>query len=247
MSEVAVRGADDTFSARSFSAQNLPDLGATSALYAELRQLGLVENIAELDVFGFTVVPPEKVGPPALHDKVKAALIAVVEERFGALASDGTTWQDTNQIFRLVLWENRVFEELVLNPAGLGLVQHLLGHNCILSLFDGWVKGPGEERTAIHPDHWDFNRRTFPAEPMSANFNYLVTDYTAEEGASCGQRQCGCRRHGAVPKPVRPGARRRHGDPAAGLRLRGVRPGSLAGAATEAESGDEGRGGGKRT
>ena len=183
MSEVAVQGADDAANAPSFSDQNLPALGATSELYAELKQLGLLENIAELDVFGFTVVPPEKVGPPALPEKVKAALIAVVEERFGALASDGTSWQDANQIFRLILWEDRVFEELVLNPAGLGLVQHLLGHNCILSLFDGWVKGPGEERTAIHPDHWDFNRRTFPAEPMSANFNYLVTDYTREDGA----------------------------------------------------------------
>ena len=128
MSEVAAQEAEDASSAPSFSEENLPDLGATSELYAELKQLGLVENIAELDVFGFTVVPPEKVGPPALHEKVKAALIAVVEERFGPLARDGTSWQDTNQIFRLILWENRVFEELVLNPAGLGLVQHLLGH-----------------------------------------------------------------------------------------------------------------------
>ena len=91
MSEVAVQGADDAAHAPSFSDQNLPALGATSELYAELKQLGLLENIAELDVFGFTVVPPEKVGPPALHEKVKAALIAVVEERFGALASDGTS------------------------------------------------------------------------------------------------------------------------------------------------------------
>lgn len=69
-----------------------------------------------------------------------------------------------------------------MNPAALGLIQLLLGHNCILSLFDGWVKGPGEERTPIHPDHWDFNRHTFPPEPMSANFNYLVTDYTVDDG-----------------------------------------------------------------
>ena len=183
MSEAAVEEIDEPFRAPSFSDENLPSLGATSELYAQLRQLDLVENIAELDVFGFTVVPPEKVGSPTLHEKVRAALIAVIEERFGALSPDGTTWQDTNQIFRLILWENRIFEELVLNPAGLGLVQHLLGHNCILSLFDGWVKGPGTQRTALHPDHWDFNRKTFPPEPMSANFNYLVTDYTVEDGA----------------------------------------------------------------
>ena len=42
-------------------------------LYQELDQLGLLENIAELDVFGFTVIPPEKVGPPDIHARVKAA------------------------------------------------------------------------------------------------------------------------------------------------------------------------------
>ncbi|MEI6440985.1 MAG: hypothetical protein WCO83_12330, partial [Alphaproteobacteria bacterium] len=114
-----------------------------SKLYRELAQLGLLENIAELDVFGYTVVPPEKVGPPEFHAKVKAAVVDVVERRFGRLGNDGLTWKDRNQIIRMILWEDRIFEELLLNPAGLGLIQHLIGTNCILSLFDGWVKGPG--------------------------------------------------------------------------------------------------------
>ena len=91
-------------------------------LYRELAELDLLENIAELDVFGFTVVPPEKVAPPAFHARVKDALVRVMEGRFGPLDPDGMTWKDRNQIFRMVLWEDRVFEELVLNPAGLGLV-----------------------------------------------------------------------------------------------------------------------------
>ena len=56
-----------------------------SKLYRELAQLGLLENIAELDVFGYTVVPPEKVGPPEFHAKVKAAVVDVVERRFGRI------------------------------------------------------------------------------------------------------------------------------------------------------------------
>jgi ectoine hydroxylase-related dioxygenase (phytanoyl-CoA dioxygenase family) len=152
-------------------------------LYQELAQLDLLENIAELDVFGFTVIPPEKVGPPELHANVKEALIDVVESRFGKLREDGLSWQDRNQIFRMILWENQIFEELLLNPAGLGLVQHLLGTNCILSLFDGWVKGPGDARTPLHRDHWDYTRHASAPEPNSANFNYLVTDYSAEDGA----------------------------------------------------------------
>ncbi len=152
-------------------------------LYRELAELDLLENIAELDVFGFTVVPPEKVAPPEFHARVKEALIDVIEGRFGPLGDDGMAWQDRNQIFRMILWEHRVFEELVLNPAGLGLVQYLVGTNCILSLFDGWVKGPGEGRTALHRDNWDFTRQASAPEPNSANFNYLLTDYSAEDGA----------------------------------------------------------------
>ena len=160
-----------------------PSCPNQAKLYRELAQLDLLENIAELDVFGFTVVPPEKVAPPAFHARVKDALVRVMEGRFGALDPDGMTWKDRNQIFRMILWEDRVFEELVLNPAGLGLVQYLVGTNCILSLFDGWVKGPGEGRTAIHRDNWDFTRHASAPEPNSANFNYLVTDYSAEDGA----------------------------------------------------------------
>ena len=32
--------------------------GSVAPLYRELEQLGLVSNIAELEAFGFTVVPP---------------------------------------------------------------------------------------------------------------------------------------------------------------------------------------------
>ena len=154
-----------------------------SRLYRELVQLDLLENIAELDVFGFTVISPEKVGSREFHLKIKQTLIRVIEERFGKLSNDGLSWKDKNQIFRMILWEDEVFEELLLNPAGLGLVQHLVGTNCILSLFDGWVKGPGKGRTPVHRDNWDFTRHSSPPEPNSANFNYLVTDYTKADGA----------------------------------------------------------------
>ncbi len=163
--------------------ENWPSAGPSARLYQELKQLDLLENIAELDVFGFTIVPPDKVGSPDYHARMRESLLSVVTERFGEPAQDGLSWEEANQIFRLILWENEAFEELLMNPVGLGLVQHLVGTNCILSLFDGWVKGPGEARTPIHCDHWDFSRKTFAPEPMSANFNYLITDYSADDGA----------------------------------------------------------------
>jgi ectoine hydroxylase-related dioxygenase (phytanoyl-CoA dioxygenase family) len=83
----------------------------------------------------------------------------------------------------MILWDDPVFEELALNPAALGLVQHLIGTTCILSLFDGWVKGPGDARTVIHKDHhFDKTRPVMSPEPVGANINYLVTDYSAGDG-----------------------------------------------------------------
>ena len=120
--------------------ENWPSAGPSARLYQELKQLDLLYNIAELDVFGFTIVPPDKVGPPDYHARMRESLLSVVTERFGEPAQDGLSWEEANQIFRLLLWDNEAFEELLMNPVGLGLVQHLVGTNCILSLFDGWVK-----------------------------------------------------------------------------------------------------------
>ncbi len=167
----------------SVEVEDWQSMGPIAPLYRELKSLDLLENIAELDAFGFTVVPPEKVGDAAFHERMRAALDGVIEWRFGAPQANGSSWRDANQIFRLILWEDEAFESLVLNPAGLGLVQYLLGPNCILSLCDGWIKGPGEARTPIHQDNWDFSRKANAPEPNSANFNYLLTDYSADDGA----------------------------------------------------------------
>lgn len=158
------------------SAETLP------MLYRELQQMGLETHIAELEAFGFTVVPPEKVAPPEFHDAARQALLRVVESRFGRHVGDTDAWRGTNDILRFILWDDPIFERVVLLPAALGLIQYLVGTNCILSLCDGWVKGHGEARTAVHADWTDFTRRTFPPEPNHANVNYVLSDYSEDNG-----------------------------------------------------------------
>ncbi|MEM7016569.1 MAG: phytanoyl-CoA dioxygenase family protein [Pseudomonadota bacterium] len=158
------------------SAESMP------MLYRELQALDLLSNIAELETFGFTVIPPEKVAPPEFHEAVKDALIRVVERRFGSLEQAGNRWQDTNDLLRFVLFEDPIFEKVVMLPAALGLIQYLVGTNCTLSLCDGWIKGPGEGRTRVHCDWTDATRKAFPPEPNHANINYLLTDYSKAHG-----------------------------------------------------------------
>ena len=162
---------------------NWESAGSLPLLYNELKELGLETNIAELEAFGFTVVPPEKVGPPEFHAEVKAATEKVVANRFGSLDAHLDRWNNVNDNLRFVIWEDPIFEKLTYNPAGLGLAQYLLGTNCILSLVNAWVKGPGEARTGIHGDYLDPTKDALPALNVNANVHMMLTDYSKDDGA----------------------------------------------------------------
>ena len=158
-------------------------VGSVGPLYSELRQLGLESNICELEVFGFTVVPPEKVGPPGLNEEIREALEQTMLRRYGPTGLDVERWSNVNDIQRFMLWEDRAFERLSYNPAGLGLAQYLLGTDCVLSLCAAWVKGPGEVRTGIHGDYLDPALQAQPERMVNCNMHYMVTDYSKDDGA----------------------------------------------------------------
>jgi len=54
-------------------------------LFLELQKLSLGSNIAELEAFGFTVIPSEKVAPAEFHAKAKTSLERVFSDRFGSI------------------------------------------------------------------------------------------------------------------------------------------------------------------
>jgi ectoine hydroxylase-related dioxygenase (phytanoyl-CoA dioxygenase family) len=158
-------------------------LGSVAPLYRELRELGLEANIAELEVLGFTVVPPEKVGPPDFCDEVREALERTLLRRYGPTGLAPERWANVNDIQRFMLWEDTAFERLSWNPAGLGLAQHLLGTDCVLSLCAAWVKGPGEARTGIHADYLDPAVNAQADYAVNCNMHFMLTDYTMTDGA----------------------------------------------------------------
>ena len=157
--------------------------GSVAPLYRELVQLGLESNIAELDAFGFTVVPPEKVGPPQFCDEVREALERTMIRRYGNNGLSPERWANVNDIQRFMLWEDRIFEKLTYNPAGLGLAEYLLGTDCVLSLCAAWVKGPGEIRTGIHGDYLDAAVTAQPELAQNCNMHFMLTDYTKDDGS----------------------------------------------------------------
>ena len=162
---------------------NWKSAGSVALLYQELKQLKLESNIAELEAFGFTVVPPEKVGPPEFCEGVREALERTMIRRYGSDGLSEKRWSNVNDIQRFMLWEDPIFEKLTYNPAGLGLAQYLLGTDCVLSLCAAWVKGPGEIRTGIHGDYLDPAIQAQPERVINCNMHFMLTDYSKDDGA----------------------------------------------------------------
>ena len=56
--------------------------GDIPALYRELKELDLLEHLAELEAFGYTVLPPDKVGSAEQHEEAQRLLARRVVQRF---------------------------------------------------------------------------------------------------------------------------------------------------------------------
>ena len=157
-------------------------------LYPQLKALGLDSNIADLAMYGYTVVPPEKVAPPAYIEALREAVLRVSARRTGIVpdAQSGVTHLGSKhplgQFMRFVLFEDPIFEPLLTNPVLLGLITYLVGFDAILSLADAMVKGPGGATLAIHNDNGDKITPVYADQPQTANINLLLNDYEPGSG-----------------------------------------------------------------
>lgn len=157
-------------------------------LYKELKQLELEPHIADLAMYGYTVVPPEKVMPKEYIKKLRDAVLRISEERTGVKPDieSGKTHignkHPLGQFMRFILFDDPVFEPMITNPTMLGLVSYLAGENCLLSLNDAMVKGPGEVSLPVHNDNGDKTTPIYPEQSQAATINLILSDY--EEG--CG-------------------------------------------------------------
>jgi ectoine hydroxylase-related dioxygenase (phytanoyl-CoA dioxygenase family) len=158
------------------------------SLYPELRALGLETHIADLAMQGYTVVPPEKVAPPAYIAALREAVLNVSERRTGIRPDviSGSTHlasqHPLGQFMRYVLFEDPIFEPMLTNPVLLGLITYLVGDDALLSLHDAMVKGPGGAKLGIHTDNGDLATPVFPDLPQTANINLLLNDYDPGSG-----------------------------------------------------------------
>lgn len=166
---------------------------------AELEKLELMGHVAELDVLGYTVVPPEKAAPPGLADRLLEAVLRVAERRTGErpdMATGSThanidpprTRSANQDVFHFLLFEEPVFEEALMSPVTGALVSYLLGDHAKLLSDACIIKGPsasaapGGPPQGMHSDNAGVPS-PFPPYAQVCNATWILTDYTREAGA----------------------------------------------------------------
>lgn len=164
---------------------------AAKRIWSEIKDLDLAENIAELEVKGLTVIPPQRFTTPEFVSRLREAVLDVAAMRFGerpdlteASPSSAIPARAIGHTIRYALFEDPVFEEAVMNPTVLALTKYMLGENAVLSACGGLIKPQVDEDFFLHCDAFYFSN-PLPSLPQVLNLTWTLTDYTAENGALC--------------------------------------------------------------
>ena len=166
---------------------HLMDISAQGALphldtlMKDFERYDVTQHALELDTYGFTVVPPEKLGvDDAFIERLRNALISTAERRHGVEIGDPSTAGIDEKVVGRNAWrllfEDDAFVEASLNPVGLSLIRFLLGQRAVLSGNLWIIKPRTESYLKLHSDAPGI---TLGAGTIAhvVNASWLCTDY----------------------------------------------------------------------
>lgn len=182
---------------------DVPGTTDLDEIYRDVVKHDLAENVAELDAYGYTVVPPEKVASPEFIARLTRGLLDAHERKTGVRIEDPTdavhgTDAIVSSHFNL-LFEDRVFEEALLNPVVYTMARYLCGRSVLLSDLLGLLKNQDPRPT--HALHIDQVGTPPPLPPYAqvCNVTWALTEYTADNGPVA--IVPGSHRFGRMPMP----------------------------------------------
>ena len=163
-----------------------PSASAAGEAFAAVRALGLDQHLAEIEGLGFTVIPPELAGTRRLAGQLQQRICEISEQTRGQWPDldAGTTHAhpvDPVERQEFLLAKGRVFEQALMNPVVQAMVRYLVGDDAVLSTCVGRIRGQGPLPLMLHTD-----QAFHPAPlPLVCNINFLLSDYSRENGALC--------------------------------------------------------------
>jgi len=165
------------------------DQEALARTLATVDRLGLSANLVELDTQGYTtlrgVLSQDQV------ERAREALLNRVEANSGQRVDIETATSGDFQsalgasmdYLHYMLYEDPVFEEILMAEEPLAIVTYLLGESCVLSSLGCHFKAPGP--SGVIPLHADTaGPQPFATHAQTANVNYALTPYSREAGAT---------------------------------------------------------------
>jgi hypothetical protein len=163
-----------------------------NSVLASVGAQDLDENARDLDAYGFTVVQPEKVAPPAFHDRLREAVLQVHERRTGQRITDlseGTGPVPSHPRFPhgqaahfFALFEDPAFQEALLNPAVLAMARYLCGASAVLSDFLAVMRGQADAPPILLHNDTAGIPAPLPPFAQTCNVTWILTDYTENNG-----------------------------------------------------------------
>lgn len=150
--------------------------------YRQARKLGLESNLLELEMYGFTIIEPEKVGLDLTARLAKAAhaLINAEAPSHVPLNTYDKGNVDGRHIFHLLL-KDPVFVEGLMNPVVMTLARFATGPKGRVNATVAFVKHGAAKPTKLHCDATNV---TAPMPPYGhfINISYVLTDYNLANG-----------------------------------------------------------------
>jgi len=149
-----------------------------------IRALGLEASLLELETQGYTVL--KGVLSPTTIERAKDAIVRSTERFTGRSGidianEDGSKLKGMTYIPYL-LYDDPVFEEVLMEEKPLALVTYLLGESCLLSSMGCHFRVPGGTPLMLHSDNGNGTPAPFASHSFVANVNYALTPYSKEAG-----------------------------------------------------------------
>jgi hypothetical protein len=166
--------------------------GLRDRVMAEIERLGLRAHVADMEIDGYTILPPEVVGPASFVEELRERALEVIDrhpafdvdiqpDRINSASGMFGQTRDAHYLLR----HGRTFEKALMNEPALAIITYLLGLSCRLQSMMAVKKGPGLEYMPLHADN---NHIAMPVAfhhlPEHSNFTWLLTDYSEENGAT---------------------------------------------------------------
>lgn len=159
-------------------------------LRSEIDRHELHANIVDLEMQGYTILPPGLAAPLAFTDRLHEAILRVAAERAERIRANATEVTKLEQVHNIqglfhLIAEDPVFQEAICNPVVLTLVTYLAGYRAKLTYGGAIVKTGDTNALMWHTDNTAKVPLPFPQQSVSANVNWILSDYTPENGPLC--------------------------------------------------------------